>query len=113
MTRRISLLAPTIIVAASLSQRAMASSVSVGGGEFEAVFNGIAALAILVSAGMIYLGYRLMVRGVSRAQGNPRHERLSISTKVLRLAFSTATPGMMFAVLGSLVMIFAVMGISQ
>ena len=86
-----------IIVTLGAPLSAQASGVTVGA--FSAVFDGIAALGLAVSALLILLGYRLMMKSMDSPRVSPR-SNVKVGMKSFNVSVGNAAPGVVFAVLG-------------
>jgi hypothetical protein len=62
-------------------------------------FDGVATLGLIISGSAIFLGYRLLVKGVQNSKRG-RNADLEITFRFFRVVLTNATPGIIFAVLG-------------
>jgi hypothetical protein len=72
--------------------------------DFSVTFDGVATLGLLVSALMVFLGYRLMIK--PRTGATPG-SKLRVGIKSFNLTISNAVPGVIFAAFGCVGMVAA------
>jgi hypothetical protein len=76
-----------------------ASGVAVAEDEFSATFNGVATLGLLVSALMVFFGYRLMTKGIGLGRTAAK-SNVKAGMNLFNPSISNAAPGVIFAALG-------------
>jgi hypothetical protein len=76
-----------------------ASADKVSEDEFSAIFNSVATLGLLVSALMVFFGYRLIIKemGLGRTAAK---SNVKLGMNLFNLNISNAAPGVFFAALG-------------
>jgi hypothetical protein len=83
-----------------------ASAVAVSEDEVSATFNSAAALGLLVSALMVFFGYRLIIKEIGPGRKATK-SNVKVGMNLFNPSISNVTPGVFFAALGCVGMIAA------
>jgi hypothetical protein len=83
-----------------------ASAVAVSEDELSATFSSVATLGLLVSALMVFFGYRLMIKEIGLGRTAAK-SNVKVGMNLFNLNISNAAPGVFFVALGCVGMIAA------